>query len=104
MAAAFTSPSGRIRLADLPPSSCVTRLTEGAAASATRTPARVEPVKDTTPISSCAEIALPTVGPSPFTRLKAPFGTPASCRISARTSALTGVNSDGFSTTGQPAA
>lgn len=49
-------------------------------------------------------MALPTVGPSPLTRLNAPAGTPASCRMSASTSALTGVNSEGFNTTGHPAA
>ena len=67
--------------ADLPPSSCVTRLTVGAAAVATATPARVEPVKETMSTSGCDEIAAPTVGPSPFTMLNTPAGTPASCRI-----------------------
>ena len=82
----------------------MTRLTEGAAASATRIPPRVEPVKDTTSISSCAAMACPTSGPSPFTRLNTPAGTPASSRISASLSALSGVYSDGFRTTGHPAA
>ena len=40
------SASSRMMLADLPPSSCATRLTVSAAALATRMPARVEPVND----------------------------------------------------------
>src|ERR1700685_900516 len=39
--------SSRMMLADLPPSSCVTRFTVGAAAVATATPARVEPGTET---------------------------------------------------------
>ena len=49
-------------------------------------------------------IAAPTVGPSPFTRLKTPFGTPASCMISAKTRPLSGAISEGLSTIVQPAA
>ena len=91
-------------LADFPPSSCDTRLTVSAAAFATCTPARVEPVKDTISISGCREIASPTVGPSPSTMLNTPLGRPASSRISAKTCALSGAVSLGFSTTVQPAA
>ena len=91
-------------LADLPPSSCVTRFTVSAAAFATRMPARVEPVNDTMSISGCAAIAAPTFGPSPFTRLKTPAGTPAAWRISAMMIALSGAISVGFSTIVQPAA
>ena len=40
------SASSSTMLADLPPSSCATRFTVGAAACATSTPARVEPVND----------------------------------------------------------
>src|SRR5208282_3875510 len=72
------------RVADLPPSSCVTRFTVGAAAKATAMPARVEPVKETIATSGCEAIAAPTVGPSPLTRLKTPVGTAASCRICAK--------------------
>ena len=42
--ARLSSASGRMIFGDLPPSSWATRLTVGAAACATRTPARVEPV------------------------------------------------------------
>ena len=37
-------------------------------------------------------------------RLNTPFGTPASCRISAKINAEVGVNSDGFRIMVQPAA
>ena len=49
-------------LADLPPSSRATRLTVPAATSATRLPARVEPVKQTMSTSGWAAIASPTTG------------------------------------------
>ena len=79
-------------LADFPPSSWQTRLTVGAAACATRTPARVEPVKDTMSMSGWLLMAWPTVGPSPLTRLNTPAGTPAASITSASTSAHSGVN------------
>src|SRR5215211_166213 len=75
-------------LADLPPSSCATRLTVSAASLATLTPAVVDPVNDTMSISGWAAIASPTVGPSPLTRLKTPAGIPASWTISANTDRL----------------
>src|SRR5207244_7043370 len=78
--------------------------TEGAAASATRMPALVDPVKETRSISGCVVIALPTVGPSPVTKLNTPFGKWAACRTSASTVVLIDVNSLGFTTTVQPAA
>ena len=90
--------------ADLPPSSWVTRFTVGAALIATCTPARVDPVKETMSMPGCEAIAAPTVGPSPFTRLKTPGGTPASCRISVKRIAFNGATSVGFSTMVQPAA
>ena len=95
---------GRTMFGLLPPSSCATRLTVGAAACATSTPARVEPVKLTMSTSGCEESTEPTPGPSPLTRLNTPFGTPASCRISAKIIASSGAISDGFSTIVQPAA
>src|SRR5207237_4813356 len=55
------SASSRMILADLPPSSCVTRFTVGTAADATATPARVDPVNETMATSGCEEIAQPTV-------------------------------------------
>ena len=107
MPAAITlrkSASSRMMLADLPPSSCVTRFTVGAAFCATSTPARVEPVNDTMSTSGCLDSAVPTPGPSPFTRLNTPAGTPASCMTSAKMIAFNGAISLGFSTIVQPAA
>ena len=91
-------------LADLPPNSSATRLTESAANSATRLPARVEPVKLTMSTSGWLANTSPTTGPKPFTRLNTPAGRPASWMISAKIMALTGAISLGFKTTVQPAA
>ena len=55
-------------------------------------------------MSGWADMASPTVGPSPLTRLNTPGGTPASSRISAKTTASSGAISEGFSTMVQPAA
>ena len=77
------SASGRITFADLPPSSSVTRLTVAAASSATRRPARPEPVNDTTSMPGCAAIASPTTGPVPLTRLNTPAGSPVSWKMLA---------------------
>src|SRR5258708_19800948 len=90
-------------LADLPPSSWVTRFTVGAAAEATEIPARVEPVKETMATCGCEAIAEPTVGPSPFTRLKTPVDNPASSRIRAKRYAERGAISLGLKTIVQPA-
>ena len=103
--ARLKSASGKRRiLADLPPSSWCTRLTVGAALRATSTPARVDPVNDTRSTSGWLEIAAPTVGPSPLTRLNTPAGTPAACRTSVQTWAENGASSDGLSTIVQPTA
>ncbi len=89
---------------DLPPSSCATRLTVGAAFLATSIPARVEPVKLTMSTSGWLDSAAPTVGPSPLTRLNTPAGTPAAWRTSVHSCALNGAISLGLSTIVQPAA
>src|SRR6202167_4327773 len=91
-------------LADFPPSSCATRLTVSALAFATALRARVEPVNDIMSMPGCDDIASPTVGPSPLTRLNTPAGTPASCITSAHSIAFIGAISDGFKTMVQPAA
>jgi len=67
-------------------------------------PARVDPVKDIIATSGWPERYWPTVGPSPLTRLNTPFGTAASCMISAKMMPLIGAISLGFSTIVQPAA
>ena len=98
------SASGSRMFGDLPPSSCATRLIVSAAALATATPPRVDPVKDTMSTCGCDDSAAPASGPSPLTRLKTPGGTPARSITSASRSALSGDNSLGFRTTVQPAA
>lgn len=98
------SASGKMIFDDLPPSSWATRLTVGAAACATRTPARVEPVIEIMSTCGCDARAAPTIGPVPLTRLMTPGGQPASCITSANSKALSGDNSLGFNTTVQPAA
>src|ERR1700692_4193170 len=98
------SAPSRMTFGDLPPNSWLTRLTVGRARLATPTRAGVEPVKEIMSIFGCSLMAAPTSGPRPFTRLNTPFGTPASCRISAKISADDGVNSDGFRIMVQPAA
>ena len=42
--------------------------------------------------------------PSPLTKLNTPLGTPTLSKISAKIIAANGVSSDGFKTTGLPAA
>ena len=91
-------------LGDLPPSSWCTRLTVGAALRATSMPARVLPVKDTMSTPGWLEIAAPTVGPSPLTRLNTPAGTPAACMTSVQICAEKGAISEGLSTIVQPTA
>ncbi len=54
--------------------------------------------------SGCVDNAVPTVGPSPWTRLNTPAGTPACSSTSAKITAFSGATSDGFRTIVQPAA
>ena len=61
-------------------------------------------MKDIISISLCEDIASPTIGPSPLTKLNTPAGTPASSNISANKMAFKGAISDGFNTIVQPAA
>ncbi len=61
--AAARSASSRISEADLPPSSSATRLTVCEASSATRLPARVDPVNDTISTSGWLASTSPTTGP-----------------------------------------
>ncbi len=98
------SASSRMTLGDLPPNSNATDLTVAAAGSATRRPARVEPVNETMSTSGWLAIASPTTGPAPITRLKTAGGRPTASMTSARMSALSGATSLGLSTTVQPAA
>ncbi len=88
---------------DLPPSSSDSRLPEPAVARRIRRPTSVEPVKAILSTPLCATSAAP-VAPSPVTMLTTPGGSPASMQISANASAVSGVNSAGFSTTVSPQA
>ena len=67
-------------------------------------PARVLPVKDTMSTPGWLEMAAPTVGPSPLTRLNTPAGTPAACITSVQICAEKGAISEGLSTIVQPTA
>ena len=98
------SASSRITFGDLPPSSRDTGLTDCAASSDTRLPARVEPVKLTMSVSGCETSASPTTVPGPVTRLNTPAGRPTASQISASTKALSGTTSLGLSATVHPAA
>ncbi len=102
--AGVRSASSSTMFGDLPPSSWCTRFKVGAAARATSTPARVEPVIETMSMSGWAAMAAPTTGPSPCTRLKTPGGRPAASRISAKIWPEKGAISEGFKTTVQPTA
>ncbi len=86
----------------LPPISRWTFLNEGAAFSATVRPTSVDPVKDTTRMSSLTSKAFPTSSPPPVTRLTTPRGTPASSRILTKLSADSGVSVAGLKTTVLP--
>ncbi len=101
-AAAAGSASSNTMTGALPPSSRCTRLSVGAAAAATSMPARTDPVTDTMAGVSCTTSARP-VSRSPQTTLKTPGGR-CSAMISAMSSAVTGVVSDGLSTMVFPAA
>ncbi len=95
---------GRITLADLPPSSRATFLTAAPATAAICRPTAVEPVKETRSTPGCSTRAWPAIRPRPVTRLKTPAGIPASWTASAKSWAVSGVSSAGFSTIVQPAA
>ena len=98
------SASSSITFALFPPNSRVTRLTVGAAACETLTPAPVEPVKLTMSTSGCEDRVSPISLPCPETRLKTPAGRPISSMISARINAFSGASFDGLRTIVQPAA
>src|SRR5881396_1575293 len=86
-----------------PPSASDSFLPDPAVALRMMRPTSVEPVNAILSMSGWFTINSP-VRPSPVTTLSTPAGSPASCAISARHSAVSGVNSAGFSTTVFPAA
>ncbi|AEI81466.1 hypothetical protein CNE_BB1p00330 (plasmid) [Cupriavidus necator N-1] len=99
--AAARSASSRTSKAGLPPSSCATRLTVGAALIATWTLARVDPVMEAMSTSGCNDSAAPTDCTVAEEHIEDPSG-PASCMISAKIRAFRGEISEALSTTVQP--
>jgi hypothetical protein len=85
----------------LPPSSSETGVSVSAARAMTFLPVAVEPVNMT---MSTASISASPVSPRPVATWKTPSGTPHSRSASATSSDVSGVTSDGLSTTALPAA
>ena len=77
-AAAARSASAKTRLADLPPSSSVTRLMVPAAPCMIPRPTSVEPVKAILATPGCSTSRRPTTRPGPASTLTTPGGMPAS--------------------------
>jgi len=101
--AASRSASSKTTTGALPPSSRWTRLRESAAARMTALPVVTSPVMETIATSGCDERAAPALSPWPVTTFSTPGGS-RSAASSARRRAVSGVSSDGFSTTVLPAA
>lgn len=98
------SASGKMILADFPPSSRVIGLRLCLwEFLITKYPTYVDPVNETLLISLCCDNASP-VFPSPVTKLITPGGKPASLIKFANIKAVNGVCSAGFKTMVQPAA
>ncbi|MCY1238974.1 hypothetical protein D9M72_517400 [compost metagenome] len=90
---------------DLPPSSIVTSLSvELDALAITLRPVAVPPVKEIFSMPGCSVSADPTPVPSPGSTLNRPSGRPASVKISASFSAVSGVTSLGLKIIALPAA
>ena len=102
-AAASRSASANTMLADLPPSSSVTRLMVSAAWRAMPRPTSVEPVNATLATSGCSTRREPHTLPGPATTFSTPSGSTVAAIFSSST-AVSGVSSAGLSTTVLPAA
>ena len=98
------SASSNTRLGDLPPSSSVTFLRPGAAASFTFCPPMSPPVKATLAVSGWRTRGSPTSGPKPVTTFTTPFGKPALSASLASSSSEAEVYSEGLMTMVFPAA
>ena len=90
-------------LADLPPSSSVSRFMLAAARRWISWPAAVEPVNESASTSECSASADPASA-SPVTTFKTPAGIPASSASSASASAVIGASGAGLWTTVLPQA
>ena len=75
-----------------------------AAAPPAMRPASVPPVNTSLSMSGCSASIRPAVCPSPSTTLNTPGGSPASLKICASFSVVSGVYSEGFTTVTQPVA
>ena len=89
---------------DFPPSSRATGISLLAATAAIRRPLAVPPVKDSILTPGCATRAAPASAPLPGSTSRTPGGRPASSAMRPSSSAVDGVNSDGFRITALPAA
>ena len=99
------SASSKITNGALPPSSIEQLITWSAAAFSSTRPTSVDPVKDSLRTRGSASTAwLNRLADDVVTTLTTPSGTPASRRMSATASAVSGVSLAGLSTTVQPAA
>ena len=96
--AASRSASSNTTLADLPPSSSETRVMFVAAVCITVVPTSVDPVNEIFATLGSAISAVAVVEPGPGTTLSAPSGRPASYRMSAIASAVSGVCDAGLTT------
>ena len=103
-AAASRSASANTTNGALPPSSRCTRLSVPAASAITLRPARGEPVTEISATSGWRASAPPVSGPGPGRTLRIPGGTPASSASRPSMSEVSGVSSEGLSTTALPAA
>ena len=98
---ASRSASSRMIAADLPPSSSVQRLSCSPQMAPILRPATPEPVNEILSVSGW-RTRYSLTSRSACTMLSTPAGSPASCTISARRYASSGVSGDGFSTTVEP--
>src|SRR4029453_4803162 len=98
------SASSKTMLGDLPPSSSVTVFNPRRAGSKIFLPAAPPPVKPMCRTRGWVTNGSPTSDPSPVTTLTTPLGNPASDTIAASSTIEAEVNSDGLTTTVQPAA
>ena len=103
-AACSRSASAKTTLADLPPSSSVTRLIGLGRARRDPPPHLRRAGEGDLGHVGCSTIRCPHTRPRPTTTFSTPSGTPASTAIRSSSTAVSGVSSAGFSTTVLPAA
>ena len=101
--AASKSASAKKMFGDLPPSSSEIFFSVAGAPRMIVLPTSALPVNAILSTSGCSTIAAPAVSPQPVTMLTTPGGSPASAKLDASASAVSGVCSAGLSTVVQPA-